>query len=482
MHRQLAILPVLVPLVAALIQPILALASPAAAWPIAVAAAAVTTVLATIALAAVLTGGTIRYPLGGWEPPWGIEVVLDPLSGFTVMVLAAVATASLLAGGPQARAYGAREPIYYALALIVLTGLIGMVVSGDLFNVFVFLELSSIASYALVGSGGGRALAAAFRYVILGTMGASFYLLGVGFLYAVTGTLNMADLAARVPDVSGSSLYLGGVVLIAIGLALKMGLFPLHWWLPDVYTYAPSPVASLLAPIATKAAAYMVARILLYVLRPVEAVGLPVGTILAWAGGLSILFGGILAIRQTDARRLLAYSSVGQVGYIGVGLGLANDAALVGAYLHILNHALLKAALFIAVGATALHVGFRTGGLGRGMPVTATVAVVAGLSAVGVPPAGGFFSKWYLLQGTLEARQPLLTVVILLGSLLAVAYMYRLTETVWRGQSAVPRVTPEAQPAVLISLVVLAFAIVAAGVGNTAIVSHVLTAAVPSAR
>jgi multicomponent Na+:H+ antiporter subunit D len=475
MRAQLPILPVVLPLLGAVLQPIVGVAGRRAAWPLAVGTAGLTTVAAVVGLADVLAHGTRRYPVGGWAPPWGIEVVLDPLSGFVAAVIASVATAALLAGGFNVRALFAwAEPAYYALAMLLLTGLLGMVVSGDLFNVFVFLEVASIASYALVASAGGPGLAAAFRYVVLGTVGASFYLLGVGFLYAATGTLNMADVAERAPELATSPLLVGGLAFLMIGLAIKMGLFPFHGWLPDAYTWAPAPVTALMAPVATKAAAYVLARTMFYVIRPE---GVLVGPLLAWAGGAAILAGGVLALRQTDARRLLAYSSVSQMGYIALGLGLANRPALAGAYLHMLNHALMKGVLFVALAAAALRgrsMRLPAAVPGPNMPVAGTCAIVAALSMVGVPPAGGFFSKWYLLEGTLASREPMLAGIVLAGSLLAAGYMYRLTEAVWFGDPKGADAGAEAPPALLVALVALTLAIVVAGIGNATLVATVL--------
>lgn len=482
MRAHLPILPLLLTLTGALVVPIVALISRRAAWPIALAASGAATLAALGGVAEVVLGGTRRYPVGGWAPPWGIEVVLDPLSAFTAAVVASVGTLSLLASGPAAAlTYGRRIPGFYALALVALTGFLGMIASGDLFNVFVFLEIAAISSYALVASGGGPALAAAFRYVVLGTVGASFYLLGVGLLYALTGSLNMADLAQRLPAHAGSPLFLGAVLFVTVGLAIKMGLFPLHGWLPDAYTYAPPPVAALLPAVATKAAAYALARALLYVIRPTE---IPVLAIVAWAGAAAIIAGGVMAVRQNDARRLLAYSSVSQMGYVALGLGVANASALAGAYLHILNHAMMKGALFIGVGAMVVRgrgPDLGSLGLGRAMPVTGACMVVAALSMVGVPPAGGFFSKWYLLQGAIEARQPVFVVAILVGSLLALVYMYRLTEAVWFGEPPLRAPVTEAPAAVVLGLVVLAVAMIAAGLANAAIVTRLLAPAAAAA-
>jgi multicomponent Na+:H+ antiporter subunit D len=488
MRGHLPILPALLPLAGALLSPILGLRWPGAAWPLAVAAAGAAALAAAAGLVEVLDRGTLRYAVGGWPPPWGIEVVLDRLSGFTATLVAGVATLSLLASGPATRR-GDRDaaPGFYALALLVLTGLLGIVISGDLFNVFVFLEVASLASYALVASGGGPALAAAFRYLVLGTVGASFYLLGVGFLYTLTGTLNMADLSTRLPAHGASPLLVGGTVFIAVGLAIKMGLFPLHGWLPDAYTHAPPAAALLLAPIGTKAAAYALARVLLYVLEPAAP---PLAGALAWLGALAIVAGGVLAVRQADARRLLAYSSVSQIGYIALGLGIQSPTALAGAYLHILGHAVAKAALFVLLAGTALQ--------GRGpaaaalslrtVPVAGACAVIAALSMVGVPPAAGFFSKWYLLQAALEARELGLVVAILLGGLLAAAYTYRLTETVWFGDARDPVAggatadAPRIPGPVLTALALLAIGSVAVGLLSAPIVSHVLLPAAPGGR
>jgi multicomponent Na+:H+ antiporter subunit D len=479
-RAHLPILPVLLTLAGALLVPIVALASRRAAGVVAAGAAIAAALAALVAVVAVAGGSALRYAVGGWPAPWGIELVLDPLSAFTSAAIASVAAVSLAGAGPGARAaFEGTTPRFYALALVVVTGLLGITLSGDLFNVFVFLEIAAIASYALVASGKAPALAAGFRYLVLGTVGASFYLLGVGLLYALTGTLNMADLADRVPAVSASPLFAGGVAFIVVGLAIKVALFPLHGWLPDAYTHAPPPVAALLPAVATKAPAYALARTLLYVLRPDE---LPVGTVLAWAGGAAVVVGGLFALRQTDARRLLAYSSVSQMGYIVLGLGLANSSALTGAYLHILNHAVMKSTLFMAVGALMLSArGPSLGALAQlaPRPLIGACMVVAALSMVGVPPAGGFFSKWYLLQGAIEAGQPVLVAAILFGSLLAAVYMYRLTEAVWLttgGTASAPR-QREAPPVVLAALLVLALATLGIGLTNDVIVQRLLAPA-----
>jgi multicomponent Na+:H+ antiporter subunit D len=482
MRAHLPILPVLVPLLGGMLQPVIGYAGARAAFPLALATAAATLLAAGSGALEAIETGARRYFVGSWEPPWGIEVVLDPLSAFTATLVAAVATLALLGGKALVeRAAGREAPAHYALALLFLAGLEGMVVSGDLFNVFVFLEVASISAYALVASGGGPALAAAFRYLLLGTVGASFYLLGVGCLYAATGTLNMADVAARAPAVSGSPLLAGGIAFLVAGLGVKMALFPLHTWLPETYGRASAPVVLLLAPIGTKAAAYVLARVLLYVVHPESS--LPT-QLLAWVGALAIVYGGARAIAETDARRLLAWSSVSQLGYVALGLGLASAPGLVGAYLQLAADALAKGVLFAALGVTALagaSPALARLRQGRALPIAFACSVVAALSLVGVPPTAGFFAKWYLLQGAVAAGEPALAAVVVGGGLLAIAYTYRFASALRGGERGEAQPAPEAPVELLAALVALALLVVAVGTLSAPLVERLLVPAAAGA-
>jgi multicomponent Na+:H+ antiporter subunit D len=485
-----ALLP-LVPLTGALATPLVAAARREVVYPLAVASAVATAALSVLTLTRVVEGGPLRYHVGGWPPPWGIELAVDHLSAFTATALSGMVALALVYARPRT-AVGS-EASFFGLALLFLASLMGMVVTGDLFNLFVFLEVASISSYALVASGGGRALLAAFRYTLLGTVGASFYLLGVGHLYLLTGSLNMADLAERLPTLPLSVVYAVAVALLVIGLGIKMAIFPLHGWLPDAYTYAPPLVAALLAPVTTKVAAYALARVLFSVLGAPEGLGrIPLMTLLAWAGGVAIVAGGVAAARQQDLRRLLAYSSVSQLGYIALGIGLANPSALAGAYLHILNHAMMKGCLFFVAGAAAA----RLGGaalvdlrfMSRRMPLTTACLVASAVSMIGIPPGGGFFSKWYLLVGAIEAGQPLLAAVVVGGGLLTAVYMWRVVEHAClpprdAGGHDGPLGRVEASPAMLVPLVSAAIGILAVGIWSAPIVNRVLwPAAVGSLR
>ncbi|MFQ5898351.1 MAG: proton-conducting transporter membrane subunit [Candidatus Methylomirabilia bacterium] len=487
-----ALLPV-IPLLGALLLPAVGLVRRGLVYPLAVAAQAATAGLSLLALRQVLVSGAVSYHVGGWAPPWGIELVVDHLSAFTAVVVSGVGTLALLYAGPvAAREMRGREGAFFGLALLLLASLMGMIVTGDLFNLFVFLEVASIAGYALVASGEGPALLAAFRYIVLGTAGASLYLLGVGHLYLITGSLNMADLSHRLPDLASSPVLAVAVGFMVIGLGIKMGLFPLHGWLPDAYTHAPAAVTALIAPVTTKVAVYALARILFSVLGAPDALAqVPLMTVLAWTGGVAIIAGGVMAIRQHDFRRLLAYSSVSQMGYIVLGIGIANRPALAGAYLHILNHAMMKGCLFFAAGAAAARLGGTTLSdlrfMFRRMPLTTACVVVAALSMIGIPPAGGFFSKWYLLLGAVQGGHQGLAAVILAGSLLAAVYMFRLLEHACltppegEGHAAAADIPErsEAPLGVLVSLILLGIGILAVGIWSEPIVSGVLWFASP---
>jgi multicomponent Na+:H+ antiporter subunit D len=249
------------------------------------------------------------------------------------------------------REFDGKQTAFYSLSMLMLLGFNGMVLTGDLFNLYVFLEISSLAAYALISVGDKPAPFAAFRYLIIGTVGGSLYLLGVGYLYTVTGTLNMIDMAAMLPTVAQQPAVVTALILITVGIGIKAAMFPMHGWLPDSYTYANTTSTALIAPIGTKVGAYVLMRVLLYVfgIDRVDAV-IPLSTIIGILACAGILYGSIMAIAQSELKRMLAYSSVSQIGYILLGISLANPMGFVGAVLHVLNHAIMKAALFLVAG------------------------------------------------------------------------------------------------------------------------------------
>ncbi len=449
---QLPVLVVVVPLMAA---PLCVLADRAhAAWLIALTAALLSLASTVGLLLQVLEGGTISYHLGGWEPPWGIEYRIDRLATLVLLIVTAMATLVMLFARRSVEQEIPAERVarFYAALLLALAGLLGIVTTGDAFNVFVFLEISSLASYALISMGRDRrALNAAFQYLVMGTIGATFILIGIGFLYMMTGTLNMQDLAARLPGVADTRTVRAGFAFLTVGIGLKLALFPLHLWLPNAYAYAPSIVSAFLAATATKVALYVMLRFMLDIFGAEFALGeMPFDKILLVLGIFGILSASLVAIYQEDVKRMLAYSSVAQIGYMVLGIGVATAAGVSAAVLHLFNHALMKGALFLALGAVAYRLGTVSlrdfAGLGRRMPWTMGAIVVGGLSLIGVPPTVGFISKWYLVLAVMERGWWPVALVVLAGSILALIYVWRLVEVAYFQRpaegAAVPREAP----------------------------------------
>jgi len=415
-----------------------------AAWLISLTAAWLSFAAAVMLLIEVRTNGTVRYYLGGWAPPWGIEYRVDLLGAYVLLIVTAIAALVTLFARHSvlheiARERGAR---FYAALMLAFAGLAGITVTGDVFNLFVFLEISSLSSYALISMGRDRrALNAAFQYLVMGTIGATFILIGIGFLYMMTGTLNMLDLAARLPEVSDTRTVRAGFAFLTVGIGLKLALFPLHLWLPNAYAYAPSVVSAFLAATATKVAVYALLRFVLEVFGVEFSLGrMPLDVILLVLGLAGMLSASLVAVFQQDVKRLLAYSSVAQIGYMVLGISLASVGGVTAAILHLFNHALMKGALFLALGAVAYRIGAVTlrdfAGLGRRMPWTMAAIVLGGLSLIGVPPTVGFVSKWYLVLATLEQGLWPVALLVLVGSLLALIYVWKLVEAAYFGRSA----------------------------------------------
>lgn len=459
------------------------------AWPVAFTTLLLVLADALVLLSAIVQHGPVRHTLGGWAAPIGIEYVVDGLGAFVVTVIALVAVAvGAYARTAVRRENPDQEVAFLGMLLTLLLGLTGMVLTGDLFNLYVFYEISSLAGYALLAVGDRKAPVAAFRYVILGTTGASFYLLGIGFLYLITGSLNMADVARLVPALQSNPVLPVALALIITGVGLKMALFPLHGWQPDAYTHASSTTTAIIAPIMTKVSAFVLLRLLFFVFG-VDLVAhlLPAGTILAWLSAAGIVATSLMAIAQRDVKRMLAYSSVAQVGYIGLGIGLANPWALTGAVLHILNHATMKCCLFLVTGSVALHTRRTTvaeyAGLGRAMPWTFASFTVAALAMVGLPPTNGFFSKWYLLLGAIRSGSWPLVVIVVASSLLTAVYFFRLLERIYAAPASAAEELPRGDAGflTLAPTVVLGIAVLALGICNAWFVTHILQPALPSA-
>lgn len=428
----------------------------------------VTFCFAGLLLDEVLTNGTVRYNLGGWEPPWGIEYRIDVLGGMVLLIVTGIAALvmSFSKLSIESEIIERRVAIFYAAFLLCLTGLIGMTVTGDAFNVFVFLEISSLSAYALISMGRDRrALSAAFQYLIMGSIGATFILIGIGFLYMMTGTLNMDDMARilQETDVINTRTVRVGFAFVTVGFGLKFALFPLHLWLPNAYAYAPSSVSAFLAATATKVAIYSLLRFLLGIFGVGFSLGImPFDMILIALGCTGILSASLVAIFQKNVKRMLAYSSVAQVGYIALGIGLASQTGLSAAIMHLFNHAMMKGALFMALGAVMYRVGSTRieafQGIGKQMPLTMAAIVIAGLSLIGIPGTAGFVSKWYLVTATLESNMWPLAVLILFGSFMALVYIGRILEAAYFGTAKEGAEVREAPISMLVPIWILVVA------------------------
>jgi multicomponent Na+:H+ antiporter subunit D len=410
-------------------------------WAAATAAVVMTFIISCSIAATVIGGETIVYEMGGWPAPYGIVLHIDALSALLAMLVTGASAAALIFGAKSLADEVGEEiaPSFFAAWILCTAGLTGMVVTGDAFNIFVFMEISSLSTYILVSGGPDRrALVATYRYIVMGTIGATFYLIGVGFLYMSTGTLNTMDLAARLGDVTELRPVLVAAGFITVGLALKAAIFPLHSWMPNAYTFAPNVVTVFIAAASAKVSLYVMMRIdyaIFY--KNIPNHELQLALLLVPMAILALFAGSMLAIYEKNLKRLLAYSSVAQVGYIALGIAMSSVAGLTGAIVHMFNHGVIKGGMFMAVACLALR--YRTvnianlAGAGRAMPWTMAAFVIGGLGLIGVPLTPGFISKWYLVLGALEkgGYGAFLVMVILASSLLAVIYVWKVIEVAY---------------------------------------------------
>lgn len=439
---QLPVLQVIVPLISAPL--CLLVRRGQAAWIIAFSASAVSFVVAALLLDRVLQDGIISYYFGGWAAPWGIEYRVDVVNAFVLIMVTAISTIVLFFANVSVREEidDKKQPLFYTSWLLCLTGLLGMAITGDAFNLFVFLEISSLSSYVLIAFGADRrALTAAYQYLVMGTIGATFILIGVGLLYMMTATLNLDDLAHRLPGVMTTRTVQTALAFLVVGISLKLALFPLHLWLPNSYAFAPSVVTAFLAATATKVALYVLLRFLFTVFGATFAFEvMPLGIIFVVLGSVAVLSASVVAIFQDDLKRMLAYSSVAQVGYMVLGVSMSSVAGLTASILHLFNHALMKGGLFLALGCVAYQMGtVRLGslaGAGYRIPWTMGAFLVGGLSLIGVPLTAGFISKWFIVRAAIERGWWLILIVVIIGSLLAMIYVWRVLEMAYLRRSS----------------------------------------------
>jgi len=435
MSHNYPVLLVAVPLLSAFIISGLSWVKKALCFPVALLALG-TSVFCTIGLLfRVLSHGPIEYHMGGWPPPWGIAYHVDLLNALVLVVVSSVALINLVATHQNVlRDFPEKIGIFYTLYVLFVTGLLGITVTGDVFNLYVLLEITSLTAYALIALGKpDRAPLASLNYVFIGTIGACFYLLGIGYLYIMTGSLNMADISSLLPPIYHSKAVLVAFIFCMVGVFIKMGFFPLHTWLPNAYTFAPDASSSLIAPLMTKVMVYVMIRLMFSVFLPDFSFHvLHIGHALVWLACIAIIMGSLLALAQTNLKRMLTYIIVSEIGYMVGGVWLGNRLGMSGAILHIVNDAMMTLCLFLVVG----NISYRIKGLDlqdlkglfRKMPVTMAVFVVGALSIIGVPPTCGFFSKWFLISGAIQAGHYGFMIALLFSSLVNVILFFRVIE------------------------------------------------------
>jgi len=363
----------------------------------------------------------IVYRMGGWGPPFGINLVLDGLSHFLLLTVCLIAFMATLYSIAYMRQYTAKGK-YYSLFLLMLAGMNGVVLTGDLFNLYVFLEIAAVASYALVAFGTeAEELEASFKYLVMGAVASAFILVGIGIIYSLTGTLNMAD-AARLLSGGSGTIKMFVAALFIMGFGLKAALVPFHAWLPDAHPSAPAPISAMLSGVLIKAlGVYALIRVFFNVIGLTPQLSY----IFMVLGAASMLVGVLLAIGQWDFKRLLAYHSISQIGYVILGIGLATPLGVMGGIFHLFNHALFKSLLFLNAGAVEYTIGTRQlqemGGLSRKMPVTSATSLVASMSIAGIPPFNGFWSKLFIIIACIQAGRPWFALAAVIGSLLTLA-------------------------------------------------------------
>lgn len=429
------VLIVVVPLIAALLAGLAVWVEKRLSYPIALAGLAVSTFCSVNVLMQVIAQGPIQYKIAGWAPPMGIEYRIDLLNAMVLVIVSGIACLNLVASFKSvSQETHDRTGAFYSIYCLFVTGLLGVTATGDLFNLYVLIEITSLSSYAMVALGDkDRGPLASLNYVFIGVIGASFYLLGVGYLYMQTGSLNMADVATILAGHHGSSTVLTAFILCMVGLWIKMALFPLHVWLPNAYAYSPVAFSRAVAPLMTKVMIYVMIRLMItvfgydYIFKTLhfsDAVVVLAST--------AILFGGVMALAQKNLKKMLAYIIVCEIGYMVGGAWMGNQLGMTGAILHILNDALMTFAIFLAVGNMVyklknVDLSNLTGLFGK-MPWTMAGFVIAAFSIIGVPPTCGFFSKWYLIMGAFEKGAYHFAAALIISSLICAVLFFRVFE------------------------------------------------------
>lgn len=392
----------------------------------------------------ILQHGATSYYFGAWPAPIGIEYEITDLNALILLLVSGMAFILMpyALDSVEEEIPKEKTPLFYSCFLLCLSGLFGMIMSNDLFNIFVFLEISSLTTYALVAMGrANSSVTAAFHYLIIGTIGATFYLTGVAFLYIITGSLNFSDIAQILANSDMSSKpILAAFSFLVIGLGIKSGIVPLASWLVRSYASAPSFISAFISATATKVSLLILIRILFIMFGvefSFETIGL--SNLFIAVALVAMIYGSISALMQTNVKRLLAFSSLANIGYILFAVAALGKFGLVAAIFHMISHAFAKSGLFLCAGVAY----YKNGGvnlehfknLGRTAPVTMACFVIFALSLVGIPLTSGFISKWYMINAALETNSAVLVIAVLAtSSILTLFYMWKIIDIAYSGK------------------------------------------------
>ncbi|MCV3769457.1 MAG: proton-conducting transporter membrane subunit [Wolbachia pipientis] len=412
-------------------------------WFISFITTAATFLISSILLMKTYNGEVVTYYLGNWIPTYGIELRIDILNSLILTLVNFVALISVLYSFyiNEKEISKNKIAVFYSLFLLCLSGLLGILVTNDVFNLYVFLEISSLSSYVLVSVGRDKkALIAALEYLISGTIGATFYLFGIGLLYSITATLNMSDMAERIVPLYDNNIVRLGTLFIFIGLSTKMALFPLSKWLVNSYSEAPSFITIFFSGTVTKVMIYVFIRIFytifhqnFFLFKP------PLNNVIVILALCSIVFGALFAITETDMKKLLANSSISQIGYIVLMLGLNSKTGLFAAVFHTINHSMVKISLFMVTGCISYKFNStkveNLSGLEKSMPYITFMSTLLGLALIGMPLTSGFVSKWYMMKAIIESHAWISLVIFVTSSFLALIYIWQMVEKMYFGNT-----------------------------------------------
>jgi proton-translocating NADH-quinone oxidoreductase chain N len=415
--------------------------------------------------------------IGGWKPPFCINLVAGPAGILFSLIIALVGLLVSVYGMDYIKE-GATQK-YHMLYMLLLTGATGVVLTGDIFNLFVFFEILCISSYALVAYTGDKAgVESAVKYLIQGAVGSSLLLIGIGLLYGLFGTLNMADISNNINSVSPVSVFVPMALLIT-GLGVEAAIFPLNGWLPDAHSSAPSSVSAVLSGLAIEVGVYAVARVV-FTIFGAESLFL----FLCLVGILTLLVGEMSAFSQNNIKRMLAYSSIGQIGLIVFALGIATSYGIAGGLFQIVSHSLGKALLFLAAGYMIFHSGSPDisgfEGMGKTMPVTCLGFTIGAFSIVGLPPFAGFPGKFLIIRAAMARGEIIFFVLIglvLLGTVIEGAYFFRVVQALYFKQGNNGSQKRMAPAAALVPIIILSILIIVIGVYPRLITNIIIPAA-----